>query len=89
MPHLVGALGERDALELPPAGIIENAQLDALRVFGEQREVNAFAVPGSAARVRAPGPYCRNRCHRLVRNAPVIPATDSSSRGQASAGIHV
>ena len=34
MPHLVGALGERDALHFAPAGI-EQAQLDLVGVLSE------------------------------------------------------
>ena len=53
MPDLVGALAQRDALQLAPAARVEEAQLDLLGVLGEQREVDALAVPVRAARVRA------------------------------------
>ena len=52
VPNLVGVLRQRDALELALAAGIEQAQLDASRVRGEQREVDTETVPRRAQRVR-------------------------------------
>ena len=47
VPDLVGALAQLDALQLAPAGRVEEAQLDALGVLREQREVDALRRPRS------------------------------------------
>jgi hypothetical protein len=52
VPDFVGVLGQRDALELTLAARIEQAQLDFRRIGGEQREVDAKAVPRCPQRVR-------------------------------------
>jgi hypothetical protein len=44
VPHLVGVLRQRDALELALAAGVEQAELDALGVLREEREVDAAAV---------------------------------------------
>ena len=59
MPDLVGALAQLDALQLVAAAGVEQAQLDLLGVLGEQREVDALAVPGGAARIGPAGPDAR------------------------------
>jgi hypothetical protein len=41
VPHLVGVLRQRDALELALAAGVEQAELDALGVLREEREVDA------------------------------------------------
>src|SRR5581483_8755086 len=57
MPHLVGALLERDARPLVVAvRPVEEAELDAGRALGEEREVDARAVPGRAERIGLAGP---------------------------------
>ncbi len=56
VPDLVRLLAQRDALQLAPPAAIEQAQLDAFRMLGEQREVDALAVPRSALRKRFTGP---------------------------------
>ena len=49
MPHVVGELGEHDPVRLfGVVRIVEQVQLDAGRVLGEEREVHALAVPGRA-----------------------------------------
>ncbi len=55
MPVERGALRHRDPGLV--VLVVEQAQLDAAGVLGEQREVGAAAVPGRAQRERAPGPY--------------------------------
>ena len=64
VPDLVGVFLEFDALDfVTPAGI-EQAQFHPGRVFREQREVDAFAVPGRAARIRISRPdrrHCGDR----------------------------
>src|SRR5690606_28836281 len=56
VPDLVGALVERDAPDLVASVVVEQAQLDQQRVAREQREVDAFAVPGGAQRIRPARP---------------------------------
>src|SRR6185503_2551042 len=51
MPDLVGKFRQLDAFDLRRAGAVEQAKLDLGCVGGEQREVDAFAVPDGAARV--------------------------------------
>ena len=54
VPHLVRVLGQRDALQLAPPGLVEQAELHLLRMLGEQREVDAPPIPGRAQRRRPP-----------------------------------
>jgi hypothetical protein len=56
MPDLVGLLAQLDPLDLAPALGIEQAQLHALGLLREEREVHALAVPGRAERIRPTGP---------------------------------
>ena len=51
VPHLVGVLGELDPFELAAACVVEQAKLDLCRVGGEQRKIDAEAIPRRAARV--------------------------------------
>ena len=46
MPDVLGALRQRDALQLAPALAVEQAKLHLLGIGGEQREVGAAPVPG-------------------------------------------
>jgi len=58
VPGVGGDLGQ-----LEPAlgaALVEEAQLDGLRLLGEDREIRALSVPGGAERPRPAGP------HRLV-----------------------
>src|SRR6516162_6891230 len=68
MPDLVRSLPHRDArLGLARLGV-EEAELDALGMLGEQCEVDAFSVPSGAERVRPPGPDARIRVdHAILR----------------------
>ena len=56
MPHLVGALGQRQsrAISRRPERI-EQAKVDLLRMGGEDGEIDAEAVPGGAERIGRPG----------------------------------
>ena len=56
MPDEVGALAQLHALDLAPATRIEQAELDALGVLGEEREVHSRTVPGGAERMRPSAP---------------------------------
>ena len=56
VPDLVGALGQRDALPFASPAFVEDAQLDLLRVLRKEREIDALAVPGCAARIGVAGP---------------------------------
>ena len=51
VPYGVGAFAQRHALLAPR--IVEQAQIDGSRVFGEEGEVDAFAIPGRSQGRRA------------------------------------
>ena len=53
VPHFVGVFGQRVARDLAPAARVEDAQVDALGVRREEREVDAGTVPGRAERIGA------------------------------------
>ena len=55
VPDILGALRQRDAVDLVPPGLVEQAQFDLLGGAGEQREVGAATVPGGAKRMRRAG----------------------------------
>ena len=61
MPDEVGALEQLDALHLAPPLGIEETQLDALGVLGEQREIDARPFPGGAEGI---GPAAPERARR-------------------------
>ena len=70
VPHLVGEFGQRISCDLPLALWIEQAEIDALRVRGEDREVRAEPVPGGAERIgRARLQPVRVTCHRFSPRA--------------------
>jgi len=48
VPDLVGLLGHVDAVQFAPAGFVEEAEFDFLRMFGEDGEIDSFTIPGSA-----------------------------------------
>ena len=56
VPHVARLLGQRDAGGLFAVDVVEQAQLDAGGVLGEDGEVGALAIPGRAQRVGATGP---------------------------------
>ena len=57
VPDHVGLLGQRDRQRFDfGVGRIEQAELDSRRMLGEQREVDADAVPGRAQRIRRARP---------------------------------
>ena len=55
VPDILGALGQRDALDLAPAMAVEQAELDSFRVGREQREIRSAPVPGGPQGVRRTG----------------------------------
>ena len=65
--HLVAALANTYALQLAAAGRVEDAKIDGLAMLGEQRKVDARAVPVGATRVRASRPDFRDWLHRSRR----------------------
>jgi hypothetical protein len=78
VPHVVGALGQSDALDLAPAFLVEQAQFDLLGMGTEQREVRAATVPGRAKRMGFPGlnairPQERNRGQQAVGGQDAAP----------------
>src|SRR5205814_2893106 len=71
VPDLVGLLADANALNFAPAGIIEQAQVDAVGMFGKQGEVNAFAIPAGAQRIRLTRPD--NRLLLLIQSQTLGP----------------
>ena len=51
MPDLVSVLRQGDALDLAPAALLEQAELDLGGVGREQGKVDAEPVPGGAERI--------------------------------------
>ena len=84
---LVGALRKGYPLQFAAARRIEDAEIDGLAVLGEQRKIDALAVPFRAARIRAAGPDFGNRFHRcrqrMPRPAAVRAPASSSARARA------
>ena len=57
VPDVVGPLGHGDGRRrLAGRGFVEEAELDRRGVLGEEREVDALAVPGGPERPRTSGP---------------------------------
>src|ERR1700730_17797243 len=56
MPYFVGVLRLIDPRRLALAAIVVETNLDAAGMRREQREIDAFPVPGGAQRVRQPFP---------------------------------
>ncbi len=53
VPNSVGIFGQSDALELTPAVLVEETQLDAFGMRGEEREIRATRIDLRAKRIRA------------------------------------
>jgi hypothetical protein len=66
VPHHIGVLRERDRQRFR-VGIrrVEQAELDACRMLGKNREIHAHAVPGGAERRRQARPHS----HRTIRHS--------------------
>src|SRR5437773_10786001 len=81
MEHLVGALANTYALQLATADRVEDAKIDGLAMLGEQRKVDARAVPVGATWVRASRPDFGNWLHRSRRRdaAPALIRAPASS----------
>src|SRR5258708_18500134 len=56
VPDAIGVFREADARYLVMPGRIEETQLDPLGILGEQREIDAAAIPGGAQRIRPARP---------------------------------
>ena len=56
MPDLIGVFRQVDADGLTLALLVEQADLDSVRMRREQREIDPFAVPCRAERMRQPFP---------------------------------
>ena len=92
VPDLVGEFGQLDSRRLAIALPVEEAHFHFRRVRGEQREVDALAVPAGAARVRlafadgmcidgghvARGQRCGGSSHTRSVPAPTFPADRGS-----------
>src|SRR5690606_6071174 len=80
MPDLVGIFGQLDALELPLAVAVEQAQLDLGRMRREQREIDPFTVPAGTAGMRQAFAQSNRFVHsrrsvsriRFERSAPLV-----------------
>ena len=86
VPDVLGALAQHDALQLAAAVVVEQAELDLLGVLGEQREVDAFAIPGRAARVGLSRPDDLDRIGALHARGPDIVVTAAFRRTGRAAG---
>jgi len=78
VPHLVGVLGQRDALGLA-AGVVEKTQFHLGGVRGKQREVDAQAIPRRAERIGQTFAYPGGLMRRMRRGVV--------ERGGAHAGL--
>src|SRR5262249_31989820 len=100
-PDLVGEFGQLDALELALAVDVEQAELDLAGMGGEQREIDADAVPGGAERERVPLAHTRRRpdlerpdtrlppwcfCHAAIRRPSVRRSASLRSTAPAVLG---
>src|SRR5690606_26948935 len=54
VPDLVGVFRQGDALQLPAAGPVEEAQLDLLGMRREEGEIHSRSVPGRPERIGEP-----------------------------------
>src|SRR5690606_639764 len=63
MPEPIRLLAQTYALDLAPAATIEQAQLDRLCMLGQEREVDAFAVPRRSLRIRSTRPDRVDQIH--------------------------
>ena len=81
VPDVVGLLAQLDALALVAAPV-EQAQLHALGLRREQREVDAMAVPGGTARMRAARPQLidRDLVHHAAALASHVPVSHRRPR---------
>ena len=87
VPDLVGELRQRDAVGLAPALGVEEAELDPRGMGGEDRDVDAGAVPGGAERKGQSGGDAKGGGHagHLVRPGirqpePTDHGTDRAAR---------
>ena len=55
VPHILGALRQRDPFELAPALAVEQAKLHLLRIGGKQRKIGAPPVPAGSQRMGRTG----------------------------------
>ncbi len=78
VPDLVGVFGEVDPLDLATAVRIEQTELDPLGIGGEEREIDAAAVPGGPERSGAAGTDAASLSHAAPRG--------SASPGAATSG---
>ena len=56
VPNVLGAFGQRNALDLASTLSIEQTKLDPSRVLGKKSEINAVAHPGRPERIRMARP---------------------------------
>ena len=59
MPDLVGLFLDADAVQFAAAVAVEKAEFDGFRMLGKNREVDAFAIPGSAQGIGLSRPHNR------------------------------
>ncbi len=63
VPDEVGALAQLQPRDFAPAGLVEEAELDALGMAREEREVDALVVPGGAERIGGARPELEHGVH--------------------------
>src|SRR4051812_30859106 len=76
VPDILGALRQLDALEFAAALHVEEAQLDLLRVGGEQREIGTASVPACAEACRRSS----SQAHRQLSGTRKIAASGGMVR---------
>ena len=84
VPDVLGVLRQGDAVGLAPAGAVEQAEIDARRVGGEQREVGAAPVPGRAERVGRAGAHMPARLQERERRQQGVGRQDGAPDCRAS-----
>ncbi len=57
MPDQVRLPSHSNALDLPPALRIEQAEFNPVGMFREKRKIDAFAIPGGPERIGFARPY--------------------------------
>src|SRR5690606_1775272 len=82
MPDLVGMLAQRDHRRCGAPVALEDDELDALGMLGEERKVDPFTVPRRTEGVGAARPDRRSAGRHATLRAAVVPER-SLSRGES------
>ena len=87
MPDLLRAAGQGGAGELLPAGLVEQAEVDAVGMLGENSEIDAVAVPGPVGPQR-PGAARLQRPHQAVHSRKTVASGGSVSSTECCRPCH-